>query len=126
MSPRGARVRASLDVIAASQRLCDGGHKSMLLFFRRFVLAWASPPPRFDRAIQMTSSSVLLKCANILLLGANPRLRLLVAKLEDRLSYAALGRRKTAEISRGDKAYSKAPMHGRRIFFAARTTLHER
>jgi hypothetical protein len=42
----------------------------------------------------MTSSSVLLNCANILLLGANRRLRLL---LEDRLSYAALGRRKTAE-----------------------------
>ena len=41
----------------------------------------------------MTSSSVLLKCANNLLLGANPRFAL----LEDGLSYAALGRRSLSE-----------------------------
>jgi hypothetical protein len=37
--------------------------------------------------IQMTSSSVLLICANILLLGANPRLRLL---LDDRFHETGL------------------------------------
>ena len=41
----------------------------------------------YGAVIQMTSSSVLLICANILLLGANPRLRLL---LDDRFHETGL------------------------------------